>query len=75
MGFGLIIGFIESLQIVTTSKYSAVANSHTLQFITARTKSAQSAVFTSRCLVTTSNAVASSTSAFHVLTGRRLFHN
>jgi hypothetical protein len=27
MGFGLIIGFIEHLQFVTTSKYNAVANS------------------------------------------------
>jgi hypothetical protein len=27
MGFGLVIGFIEYLQIVTTSKYSAFAKS------------------------------------------------
>jgi hypothetical protein len=33
------IGFIESLQIVTTSNYSATANSHTLQFTTACTRS------------------------------------
>jgi hypothetical protein len=44
MGFGLVIGFIELLQIVTTSKYSAVINSHTLQFTIAHTKSSQSAV-------------------------------
>jgi hypothetical protein len=37
MGFGLVIGFIEHLQIVTTSNYSAIANSRTLQFTTART--------------------------------------
>jgi hypothetical protein len=42
--FGLVIGFIEHLQIVTTSKSSAIDNSHTLQFTTARTKSSQSAV-------------------------------
>jgi hypothetical protein len=35
----LVIGFIEYLQIVTTSNYSAIANSHTLQFATARTTS------------------------------------
>jgi hypothetical protein len=44
MGFGLVIVFIEHLQIVTTSSYSAIANSHTLQFTPARTKSSQSAV-------------------------------
>jgi hypothetical protein len=33
------------LQIVTTSNYNAIANSHTQQFTTARTKSPQSAVF------------------------------
>jgi hypothetical protein len=43
-GFGLVIGFTEQLQIVTTSNYSAIANSHTLKFTTARTKSSQSAV-------------------------------
>jgi hypothetical protein len=31
MGFGLVIGFTEHLQIVTTGNYSAVANSHTTQ--------------------------------------------
>jgi hypothetical protein len=36
-GFGLVIKFIEHLQNVTTSNYSAFANSHTLQFTTART--------------------------------------
>jgi hypothetical protein len=30
MGFGVIIGFIDHLQIVTTSHYSAIANSDTL---------------------------------------------
>jgi hypothetical protein len=44
MGSELVIRFIESLQNVTTSNYSAVTNSHTLQFTTACTKSFQSAV-------------------------------
>jgi hypothetical protein len=41
-GFGLVIGFIGHLQIVTTSNYSDITNSHTPQFTTARTKSSQS---------------------------------
>jgi hypothetical protein len=40
MRFELVIGFIELM----TSNYSAIANSHTLQFTTARTKTFQSAV-------------------------------
>jgi hypothetical protein len=44
MGFGLVIQFIEDLQIVTTSNYSAVTNSCTQEFTIARTKSSQSAV-------------------------------
>jgi hypothetical protein len=35
---------IEFLLIVTTSNYSAIANSHTQQFTTARTKASQSPV-------------------------------
>jgi hypothetical protein len=35
MGFGLVIGFTEHLQIVTTSNYSVITNSDTLQFTTA----------------------------------------
>jgi hypothetical protein len=43
--FGFVLGFFEHLQNVTTSNYSAVAKSHTLQFTTARTtKSSQSTV-------------------------------
>jgi hypothetical protein len=44
MDYGLVIGFIEYLQIVTTSIYSAIANSHTPQFSTARTEFSQSAM-------------------------------
>jgi hypothetical protein len=43
-GFDCVTGFIEHLQIVTTSNYSAIANSHTLQFTKARIKSSESAV-------------------------------
>jgi hypothetical protein len=42
--FGLVIGFIEHLKIVTTIHYGAIANSHNLQFTTARTKTSHSAV-------------------------------
>jgi hypothetical protein len=45
-GFRLVIGFIDHLQIVTTSNYSAIANSRTLQSTTTRTKSSQSAMST-----------------------------
>jgi hypothetical protein len=44
MGFGLVIGLTEHLLIVTTSNYSAIANSHTLQFTKVCTKSSQSAM-------------------------------
>jgi hypothetical protein len=44
MGFGLVIGFTDHFQIVTTSNDRAIANSHTLQLTTARTKSFQFAV-------------------------------
>jgi hypothetical protein len=43
-GFGLVIGFIDHLDIVTTGESSAIVNSHNLQFITVRTKTFWSAV-------------------------------
>jgi hypothetical protein len=45
MRFGLVIGFVDHLEIVTTSNYRTITNSHTLQFTTACTKSSQTAVF------------------------------
>jgi hypothetical protein len=44
VGFELVIVFIDNLQIVTTSNYSAITNSHCQQFTTARTESSHSAV-------------------------------
>jgi hypothetical protein len=38
----LLVGFIDDLQNVTTNNYSAIANSHTLQFTTAHIKTFQS---------------------------------
>jgi hypothetical protein len=38
MEFGLVIGFIEHLLILTTSNYSTITNSYTLQFTAACTK-------------------------------------
>jgi hypothetical protein len=43
-GFGLLVGFVDHLQIVTTINYSAISNSHILQFTTARTESSHSAL-------------------------------
>jgi hypothetical protein len=65
MGFGLVIGFIEHFQTVTTSNYSAIANSYALQFTTACAKSSQS-VFTSCFLVP------DPLSSAYVLTGWRI---
>jgi hypothetical protein len=44
MGFGLVVRFIEHLNCNSTN-CNAIANSHTLQFITARSKSSQSVYF------------------------------
>jgi hypothetical protein len=54
MGFRLEIGFIDHLQIITTSNYNTIANFHTLQFTAAHAKFFQSAV-NSRFLVTDLN--------------------
>jgi hypothetical protein len=43
-GFGLVIGFVDHLQIVTKSNCNTIVNSHTLKFTTAPTKTSQSAV-------------------------------
>jgi hypothetical protein len=42
--FALNTVFIGYLQIIATSNYSVITNSHTLQFTTARTKFSQPAV-------------------------------
>jgi hypothetical protein len=63
-GFGLVIGLTELLQIVTISNYSAIAISHTERFTTEGPVFSVCCVFTSLRLVTASNSVASSASAF-----------
>jgi hypothetical protein len=77
MGFGLVIGFIELLQNVTTrtNNYSANANSHTLQFTIACTKSSQSAVSS---LVSPGDGFQCHSFlgfCVHILTGYQLSHN
>jgi hypothetical protein len=54
MGFGLVIRFIELLQLVTTSKAYAVTVLQTSQITVGHTRSSQSVtIFTSRCVVGT----------------------
>jgi hypothetical protein len=50
MGFGLIIGFIDHLEMATTSNYNALANSYTRLLTTAHIKFSQF-VFINRFLV------------------------
>jgi hypothetical protein len=50
MGFGLVIEFIDNLQMITTSNCNAVTNSCTSLLTTAHTKSFQF-VFTSHFLI------------------------
>jgi hypothetical protein len=55
-GFGLDIGFIDHLQVVTTNNYDIVADFHTLQITTAHAKSFPAcSVFARLFLVTASN--------------------
>jgi hypothetical protein len=56
MGFGLVIGFIELLQLVTASKDYALTVLHTSQTTIGHTWSSHSVtVFISRCLIAASN--------------------
>jgi hypothetical protein len=52
MGFGLVIGFIDHSQVVTTTKYNTLANSHTTNHFTLNILSALSLAFTVRFLLT-----------------------
>jgi hypothetical protein len=55
MAFGLVTGFIELLQLVTTSKDYALTVLHTSQITIGHTRSSQSVrVFTIRCLLAAS---------------------
>jgi hypothetical protein len=55
-GFVLEVGFIDHLQLVTTSNYNALTNSCTRLLTTAHTKTSHF-VFTSRFMVTDPNNV------------------
>jgi hypothetical protein len=57
MGFGLVTGFVEHLniQLVTISNYNAITDQHTLQITIAHAKHRSFIVFPSRCLVTALN--------------------
>jgi hypothetical protein len=56
MWFGFVIRFIGLLKLVTTKKFSVLANSHTLQFTATHTKPSQF-VFSISSLVTDPNNV------------------
>jgi hypothetical protein len=72
-GFGLEIGFIEHLQIVTRSKDYVVTVLHTSQITIGHIRSSQSVtVFTSRCLVQASNGESSPSSLFPTISMSQL---
>jgi hypothetical protein len=75
MGLGLVTGFTELLQNITTNIYSANTNSDTLQFNIGHMKSSQSAVFTGSSLVMASSAIASLASVFMSLLASGLSAN
>jgi hypothetical protein len=64
MGFVLVTGFIEILQLVTTSNYYVLSKSRALQFPTVLTKPSQF-VFTNICLATDPTV----DSCAHIITG------
>jgi hypothetical protein len=74
-GFRLVIGLMAHLytQLAATNNYSAIANSHILQFTTAHTVFSVCCVFASRCPVTDPNNVLWFRS--QVLAGWQLSHN
>jgi hypothetical protein len=64
-GFWLVIGFIEHLQLVTTSKVYALTVLHMSQITLGHTRSSHYIVFfTSRCLLTAFNGGLSASSGF-----------
>jgi hypothetical protein len=69
MVYGLVIGFIDTLE-HTTSNYSAIANLHTLHITTAPIKPSPAYVFNSRSLATASNSGDSSVSCAQVVSSQ-----
>jgi hypothetical protein len=52
IGFGLVIGLIQHVQIITTCNYNSLAGLHTIKITETTTHMKSSNVFTSRLLVT-----------------------
>jgi hypothetical protein len=69
MGYGLVMGFIELVQNVTTSIYSVIAKSHTLQ----HALNLLSLLYLSR--LSPGNGFIRHSYCVHVLTGRQLSYN
>jgi hypothetical protein len=64
MGFDLVIGFIDLIQFVTTSKNYTLTVLHTSQITIGHTRSSHSLILTSRYLVAASNDGRSPSSRF-----------
>jgi hypothetical protein len=72
VGFGIIIGFTEPLDLVAIFNYSVIFNSYTFQFSKARTMPSVCCVFGSRSWVTALTDVDSTPSGFNGFCARWL---